>query len=65
MLQNKLVDGVIQEPIGGAHHDPAQAYEFLKEAVMKEFATLKNLSIDELVASRINKFSDMGVVVEG
>lgn len=65
MLNNKLVDGVIQEPTGGAHHDPAQAYEFLKEAVMKEFATLKNLSIDELVASRINKFSDMGVVVEG
>jgi len=64
MLNNKLVDGVIKEPIGGAHHCPTEAYEFLKEAVIKEFSALKKLSIEELVAKRIDKFSEMGVVVE-
>ncbi len=64
MLNNKLVDGVIQEPVGGAHHNPSEAYDFLKQAVIKEFASLKKLSIEELVSKRINKFSEMGVVVE-
>ncbi len=65
MLNNKLVDGIIKEPIGGAHHNPAEAYEFLKEAVIREFESLKKLSKEELVSNRINKFSEMGVVVEG
>lgn len=64
MLNNKLVDGVIIEPIGGAHHDPSEAYAKLKDAVMKEFKALNQMTIEDLVSTRINKFSEMGVVVE-
>ena len=64
MLNNKLVDGVIKEPIGGAHHDPSEAYAKLKDAVMKEFKALNQMTIEDLVSTRINKFSEMGVVVE-
>ncbi len=64
MFNNRLVDGVIKEPIGGAHHDPAQAFAQLKDAVLKEFSALNQMSIEDLVSTRINKFSEMGVVVE-
>jgi acetyl-CoA carboxylase carboxyl transferase subunit alpha len=64
MLNNKLVDGVIKEPIGGAHHDPSEAFAQLKDAVMKEFKALNQMTIEDLVSTRINKFSEMGVFVE-
>jgi len=64
MFNNGLVDGIIKEPIGGAHHDPSEAYENIKAAILKEFATLIQLPVDVLVQSRIDKFSKMGVVVE-
>ena len=64
MLKNKLVDGIIQEPVGGAHHDPETAYKNVKAAIVKEMTALKALKTDELVKQRIEKFSAMGVVEE-
>ena len=64
MFNNGLVDGIIKEPIGGAHHNPSEAFENIKAAILKEFASLIPLPVDELVQSRIDKFSKMGVVVE-
>jgi acetyl-CoA carboxylase carboxyl transferase subunit alpha len=64
MLKNKLVDGIIQEPVGGAHHDPETAYKNVKAAIVKEMKTLKALKTDDLVKQRIEKFSAMGVVEE-
>jgi acetyl-CoA carboxylase carboxyl transferase subunit alpha len=64
MFNNGLVDGIIKEPIGGAHNNPSEAYENIKAAILKEFASLISLPVDELVQSRIDKFSKMGVVVE-
>jgi len=64
MFNNGLVDGIIKEPIGGAHHNPSEAFENIKAAILKEFASLIQLPVDVLVQSRIDKFSKMGVVVE-
>jgi len=64
MFNNKLVDGIIKEPIGGAHHNPSEAFKNIKAAILKEFASLIPLPVDVLVQSRIDKFSKMGVVVE-
>jgi acetyl-CoA carboxylase carboxyl transferase subunit alpha len=64
MFNNGLVDGIIKEPIGGAHHNPSEAFENIKAAILKEFTSLIQLPVDELVQSRIDKFSKMGVVVE-
>jgi acetyl-CoA carboxylase carboxyl transferase subunit alpha len=62
MLNNKLIDGIISEPLGGAHHNLDVAAKSLKAAIKKELKSLKNLSEDELVTQRIAKFSSMGVV---
>ncbi|PVH25377.1 acetyl-CoA carboxylase carboxyltransferase subunit alpha [Sphingobacterium corticibacter] len=64
MLQNGLIDGIIEEPLGGAHQDPLAAAEKLKSKIVSDLATLKSKDIDTLVNERIDKFSNMGVVVE-
>jgi len=64
MLKNKLIDGVIKEPLGGAHQDPVAMAATLKKQLLKDLKVLKDRNIDELVAERIEKFCSMGVVVE-
>jgi acetyl-CoA carboxylase carboxyl transferase subunit alpha len=65
MLKNKLIDGVIKEPLGGAHQDPVAMATTLKKHLLKDLKELKAKNIDELVAERIEKFCSMGVVQEG
>jgi acetyl-CoA carboxylase carboxyl transferase subunit alpha len=64
MLKNKLIDGIIKEPLGGAHQDPVTMASTLKKAILKDLKTLKEKSTDDLVTERINKFCSMGVVIE-
>jgi acetyl-CoA carboxylase carboxyl transferase subunit alpha len=65
MFKNKLIDGVIKEPLGGAHQDPVAMAETLKKHLLKDLKALKAKNIDELVTERINKFCAMGLVIEG
>ena len=64
MLKNKLIDGVIKEPLGGAHQDPVVMAATLKKQLLKDLKQLKERNIDELVTERIDKFCSMGVVIE-
>lgn len=64
MLVNKLIDGIIKEPLGGAHYDPKLMAQTVKERILKELSELTNKNIDQVVNERIEKFCSMGVVVE-
>ncbi|MDQ1149331.1 acetyl-CoA carboxylase carboxyltransferase subunit alpha [Sphingobacterium zeae] len=64
MLGNGLIDGIIPEPLGGAHQDPAAAAANLKNQLLKDLTELKAKNSDTLVSERIEKFSKMGVVTE-
>jgi len=64
MYKNKLIDGIIKEPIGGAHQDPVVMATTLKKHLLKDLKELQSKNIDELVTERINKFCSIGVVVE-
>jgi acetyl-CoA carboxylase carboxyl transferase subunit alpha len=64
MLKNKLIDGIIKEPLGGAHQDPVAMASTLKKQLLKDLKVLKEKNIDEVVNERIEKFCSMGVVVE-
>ncbi len=59
-----VVDGVIPEPLGGAHHNHQQAADLLKKAVVDALTELSKLSIDKLLDQRYAKFRAMGVVAE-
>ncbi len=62
MLSNGLIDGIIKEPLGGAHFDSEGAFSSVKEAVSRELKGLSKLDTDALIDKRIKKFSAMGVV---
>lgn len=59
-----LIDGIIEEPLGGAHRNPDWMFNKVKERILKELTDLQKLSREDLVNQRIDKFSNMGEVVE-
>lgn len=61
MKKLKLIDGIIKEPLGGAHRDRAKTFKAVANTIEKHFAELKNLSPTELVNQRMEKYSNMGV----
>ncbi len=64
MLGNKLIDGIIKEPLGGAHHNPDQMAKTIQGQIIEDLKSLCNRDIEEVINERINKFCSMGVVVE-
>lgn len=64
MLKNGLIDGVIPEPLGGAHNNPEQMYQTLKESLQSMIAELSKLNSEKLIETRIGKFSKMGAFTE-
>ncbi len=64
MMRNKLIDGVIKEPLGGAHTFPEECYKNVKKAIKESISQCKSLTSKELVKTRMDKFSEMGVFNE-
>lgn len=62
MFENKLIDGVILEPLGGAHTDQTATFQTVKSEILKHLETLDKLDPKERVKQRIDKFCAMGVV---
>lgn len=62
MLNNKLIDGVIKEPLGGAHTNPKEMYETVREEILKHIKALAPLDAAKRTDQRIKKFGSMGVV---
>ena len=60
MLKQKLIDGIIKEPIGGAHAEPEKMAKKLKTEIKKHISALEKLSPQERVNIRTEKFSNMG-----
>jgi acetyl-CoA carboxylase carboxyl transferase subunit alpha len=62
MMDNGLIDGIISEPLGGAHNNHNQTFETVKQEILKHLVNLKKQTPDERINARIDKFSAMGVV---
>jgi len=64
MLAFHLVDGVIKEPLGGAHNDPLQMVVTLKEELKKYLNELHAIDTQKRIDQRIEKFTKMGIVAK-
>jgi acetyl-CoA carboxylase carboxyl transferase subunit alpha len=64
MLELKMIDGIIQEPLGGAHTNLKWMANEVKRVILETTSELKKLSPDERINQRIAKFCAMGVVKE-
>lgn len=64
MHNNGLVDGIIREPLGGAHANHSEAVEILQSVIIEAIQELSQLETEKRTAIRIEKFCDMGRFVE-
>ena len=55
-----IVDGIIPEPVGGAHSDPAETLANVKAAVLEQLKTLRGFSTSRLLDNRYKKYAAMG-----
>lgn len=55
-----VIDGIIEEPIGGAHRDHKCIALNLKNIILSSFSELEKISVDELLENRYNKFRKIG-----
>lgn len=60
LLKMEIIDEIIVEPLGGAHHDPQKMASTLKETVKKHLKELKAESKEKLLSSRYEKFRNIG-----
>ena len=64
MLKNELIDGIIKEPIDGAHRDIDAICKTVKQTILKLNKELQKQSADSRINKRIEKFSNMGIFKE-
>lgn len=64
MKKNGLIDGIIKEPLGGAHANPDAMFEIVKREIIKHIKALSKLNPEERVEKRMKKFFTMGVYAE-
>ncbi|MEO9967733.1 MAG: acetyl-CoA carboxylase carboxyltransferase subunit alpha [Reichenbachiella sp.] len=62
MKGNGMVDGIIKEPLGGAHVDTSAAAKELKKVLLDNLKELNKISAEDRISQRIDKFGQMGVV---
>jgi acetyl-CoA carboxylase carboxyl transferase subunit alpha len=60
LMELGVVDAVIDEPLGGAHHDPKIVYQNVKDYVLTEWSKLKSVPIDKLLQDRYQKLRKIG-----
>ncbi|MDZ7771354.1 MAG: acetyl-CoA carboxylase carboxyltransferase subunit alpha [Balneolaceae bacterium] len=56
----EVIDGIIKEPLGGAHRDPDAAAEAVRGQLVKSLKKMGRLKAETLVSRRIEKYSSMG-----
>tara|TARA_B100000427_G_scaffold190132_1_gene157998 strand:- start:1506 stop:2456 length:951 start_codon:yes stop_codon:yes gene_type:complete len=60
ILKLKLIDEIIEEPLGGAHRNPDQAAQILKKSIIKNLNELKSQPLSSLLDTRFNRLMSYG-----
>ena len=64
MKENKLIDKIIKEPLGGAHQNRDKIFKTVKKEIISTFHDLKKQKIKDLLENRLKRFTEMGVFNE-
>ncbi|CAM0117072.1 acetyl-CoA carboxylase carboxyltransferase subunit alpha [Rhabdochlamydiaceae symbiont of Dictyostelium giganteum] len=60
LIKFGVIDDLIKEPLGGAHHNPSQVYEDVKKYILSKWNHLKQIPMEKLIEERYEKFRLMG-----
>jgi len=61
MKEQEIIDEIVTEPLGGAHANREETYDIVKKAIVTAYDEFKNLSPEDLVEQRMDKYSKIGV----
>lgn len=64
LVEQKIVDRIVPEPLGGAHKNHEEAAATLKSVLLEELQQLQKIKTDKLIENRIEKFAAMGSYIE-
>ncbi|EJF07796.1 acetyl-CoA carboxylase, carboxyl transferase, alpha subunit [Thiovulum sp. ES] len=64
LIELKLVDKIVEEPLIGAHREREKTAEILKDFVISEHKRLSAFSLDELLENRYNRIASLGAFEE-
>ena len=64
LLEQKIIDRIIEEPLGGAHKDHQSAADTLKSVLLEELEKLVKIKPEKLIEERLEKFGSMGEYIE-
>lgn len=64
MLEQKLIDGIVKEPLGGASANPEEMFKIMKVELKRHLVKLKEMDPQKRIDKRIKKFCSMGVFHE-
>ena len=64
LYELEIIDGIIPEPLGGAHRDYEMSANNLKTVILSAISELKEISMDKLLENRYNKFRKIGIYSE-
>jgi len=64
LFEMRIIDGVIKEPLGGAHRNPQETAENIKKVIKKDLAALKAMDKNKLIDARYKKIRSIGVFKE-
>ncbi len=64
LYEHNIIDAIIPEPLGGAHHDPKVMYERVKTFIIEQIDILKSISKELLIEQRYLKFRSQGEFFE-
>ncbi len=59
-----LIDGIIKEPLGGAHNNPQEIFDRVKQTILKDLSELRQQPVEKLLKNRVEKFTSFGVYRE-
>ncbi|OGW44350.1 MAG: acetyl-CoA carboxylase carboxyltransferase subunit alpha [Nitrospirae bacterium RBG_13_41_22] len=60
LLSFKIIDGIIPEPLGGAHRDPEETAKRISEYILTAIEELKTKTLGKLIEERYRRFRKIG-----
>lgn len=64
LIKLEIIDGIVKEPLGGAHRNPEETAMAIKKMIEKDLDDFNNIDTDTLIKERYNKFRKIGKFIE-
>ena len=61
LLEMGIADGIINEPLGGAHNNYIETANIIKSLIIDEVKKLKDLNVEDLISNRMQKYDNIGI----